>query len=300
MVLDAPGTKIREAWIIEGTPQLRGLHQGEGADRSEGDDLARYHDCPARVGGTSRTDHVRASRQPTPGRDGREARRPRNARRSRPRLHPPDAEIEQELTKDLLDRTMWIDPGKVEIDVSERCCSAERQAPLTERCRAAQQVGGTRSRPSRGRGDGGLGCRRRHTQGQAFPGAVSQMNLPAYAVEVEQIRRRLEAGNGGYEVVHASRGLEVGVYVLLAPEPDHQQPHEEDELYVVLEGRGVLNVEGKAIPVVQGQRSSSCGRRAPVHRLRGSERARGLRACVRGTAVRSAPDPLTSMSATLS
>lgn len=28
-----------------------------------------------------------------------------------------DAEIEQELTKDVLDRTMWIDPGKVEIDV---------------------------------------------------------------------------------------------------------------------------------------------------------------------------------------
>lgn len=28
-----------------------------------------------------------------------------------------DAEIEQELTKDVLERTMWIDPGKVEIDV---------------------------------------------------------------------------------------------------------------------------------------------------------------------------------------
>jgi len=79
------------------------------------------------------------------------------------------------------------------------------------------------------------------------------MNLPSHAFEVEQIRRRLEAGNGGYEVVHASPGLEVGVYVLVAPEPDHQQPHEDDEIYVVLEGRGVLNVEGKAIPVVQGQ-----------------------------------------------
>lgn len=79
------------------------------------------------------------------------------------------------------------------------------------------------------------------------------MNLPAHAFEVEQIRRRLEAGDGGYEVVHASPGLEVGVYVLVAPEPDHQQPHEDDELYVVLEGRGVLSVEGKAIPVVQGQ-----------------------------------------------
>jgi mannose-6-phosphate isomerase-like protein (cupin superfamily) len=79
------------------------------------------------------------------------------------------------------------------------------------------------------------------------------MKIPAQAFEVEQVRRRLEAGNGGYEVVHASPGLEVGVYVLVAPEPDRQQPHEDDEVYVVLEGSGVLNVEGEAIPVRQGQ-----------------------------------------------
>jgi mannose-6-phosphate isomerase-like protein (cupin superfamily) len=79
------------------------------------------------------------------------------------------------------------------------------------------------------------------------------MSLPAHAFEVEQIRRRLEAGNGGYEIVHASPGLEVGVYVLVAPEPDTQQPHADDEVYVVLEGRGVLNVEGDEIPVVEGQ-----------------------------------------------
>ncbi len=79
------------------------------------------------------------------------------------------------------------------------------------------------------------------------------MNLPSHAFEIEQVRRRLEAGNGGYEVVHTSPGLEVGVYVLVAPDPDTQQPHADDELYVVLEGRGVLNVEGDAIPVAEGQ-----------------------------------------------
>lgn len=79
------------------------------------------------------------------------------------------------------------------------------------------------------------------------------MNVAAHAFEIEQVRRRLEAGNGGYEVVHASAGLEVGVYVLVAPEPDQQQPHADDEVYVVLEGRGVLNVEGEEIPVVEGQ-----------------------------------------------
>ena len=50
------------------------------------------------------------------------------------------------------------------------------------------------------------------------------MNLPSHAFEIEQVRRRLEAGNGGYEIVHASPGLEVGVYVLVAPEPDRQHP----------------------------------------------------------------------------
>jgi mannose-6-phosphate isomerase-like protein (cupin superfamily) len=79
------------------------------------------------------------------------------------------------------------------------------------------------------------------------------MSLPPHAFEIEQVRRRLEAGNGGYEVVHASPGLEVGVYVLVAPEPDRQQPHADNEVYVVLDGTGALNVEGEAIPVEQGQ-----------------------------------------------
>jgi mannose-6-phosphate isomerase-like protein (cupin superfamily) len=73
------------------------------------------------------------------------------------------------------------------------------------------------------------------------------------AIEVEAVRQRLAAGNGGYEIVHSSPGLEVGVYVLVAPEPDHQQPHDDDELYVVLEGRGVLTVDGEETPLTEGQ-----------------------------------------------
>ena len=73
------------------------------------------------------------------------------------------------------------------------------------------------------------------------------------AIEVEAVRRRLSAGNGGYEVVHRSPGLEIGVYVLVAPEPDHQQPHEDDEVYVVLEGSGVLTVEGEETALKEGQ-----------------------------------------------
>jgi mannose-6-phosphate isomerase-like protein (cupin superfamily) len=62
--------------------------------------------------------------------------------------------------------------------------------------------------------------------------------------DVSEVKERLAAGNGGYEVVHSSPGLEIGVYVLVAPEPDRQQPHEVDEVYVVLEGHGLLSVEG--------------------------------------------------------
>ena len=74
----------------------------------------------------------------------------------------------------------------------------------------------------------------------------------AHGFEVRAVQQRLAAANGGYEVVHRSAGLEVGVYVLVAPEPDRQQPHEFDEVYVVLEGSGVLNVEGVETPLDEG------------------------------------------------
>ncbi len=74
------------------------------------------------------------------------------------------------------------------------------------------------------------------------------MNAP----DINAARRRLEAGTGGYEIVHTSPGLEVGVYVLVAPEPDRQQPHEDDEVYVVLEGRGVLTVAEQEFPLSEG------------------------------------------------
>jgi mannose-6-phosphate isomerase-like protein (cupin superfamily) len=78
------------------------------------------------------------------------------------------------------------------------------------------------------------------------------MRLQGHAFAIEEVRRRLEAGDGGYEVVHTSPGLELGVYVLVAPEPDRQQPHDDDEVYVVLDGRGVLEIEGQEFPVVPG------------------------------------------------
>jgi mannose-6-phosphate isomerase-like protein (cupin superfamily) len=71
-------------------------------------------------------------------------------------------------------------------------------------------------------------------------------------IHVQEIERRLEAGNGGYEIVHTSPGMEIGVYVLVAPEPDRQQPHDRDEVYVVLDGRGTLQIEADKVNMKQG------------------------------------------------
>ena len=69
---------------------------------------------------------------------------------------------------------------------------------------------------------------------------------------VVPVVERLRAAGGGYEIVHESPGLELGVYVLVAPEPDRQQPHADDEVYVVLEGSGVLEVEGEQVQLREG------------------------------------------------
>lgn len=74
-----------------------------------------------------------------------------------------------------------------------------------------------------------------------------------HTFEVREVERRLVEAGGGYEVVHAAAGIEVGVYVLVAPAPDDQQPHEDDEVYVVLKGGGVLEVEGEPVRLEEGQ-----------------------------------------------
>ena len=74
----------------------------------------------------------------------------------------------------------------------------------------------------------------------------------AHPFDVDAVKRSLIERGGGYQVVHSSPGLEIGVYVLVAPEPDRQQPHDEDEVYVVLEGSGILEVEGTATRLDEG------------------------------------------------
>ncbi len=91
--------------------------------------------------------------------------------------------------------------------------------------------------------------RRRHLSAGRSPGS----SVPGvHAFHVGTVAEKLRAAGGGYEIVHESPGLELGVYVLVAPEADKQQPHADDEIYVVLEGSGVLEVEGEQVTVQEG------------------------------------------------
>jgi mannose-6-phosphate isomerase-like protein (cupin superfamily) len=71
--------------------------------------------------------------------------------------------------------------------------------------------------------------------------------------DVAAVAARLGGEGGGYEVVHESPGLEIGVYVLVAPEPDRQTPHSFDEVYLVLDGEGDLEVEGESRRLRKGE-----------------------------------------------
>jgi mannose-6-phosphate isomerase-like protein (cupin superfamily) len=77
------------------------------------------------------------------------------------------------------------------------------------------------------------------------------MDAAAPAFEIDAAKERLRQ-SGGYETVFSSDATEIGVYVLVAPEPDRQQPHEDDEVYVVLEGSGVLEIEGRKVDLHEG------------------------------------------------
>jgi mannose-6-phosphate isomerase-like protein (cupin superfamily) len=75
---------------------------------------------------------------------------------------------------------------------------------------------------------------------------------PAHAFDITGAKARLCAGDGGYEIVHESTRLQILVYTLVAPEPDDQLLNAEDEVYVVLEGSGTLDVDGEQLELREG------------------------------------------------
>jgi mannose-6-phosphate isomerase-like protein (cupin superfamily) len=64
-------------------------------------------------------------------------------------------------------------------------------------------------------------------------------------------RQRAEAGRQYLEFLR-SQTFELGLYELAAGSDDAQTPHDEDEIYVVMSGRGRFVVDGHDLPVGPG------------------------------------------------
>ena len=67
----------------------------------------------------------------------------------------------------------------------------------------------------------------------------------------ELITQQKERGEFWYEFLRVPR-LYCGLYVLPAGTKDPQQPHADDEVYYVVKGRGVIQVEGDDMPLQEG------------------------------------------------
>jgi mannose-6-phosphate isomerase-like protein (cupin superfamily) len=83
------------------------------------------------------------------------------------------------------------------------------------------------------------------TQHSDKPSAPQIFNL-------DQLRAgREQSGNEHLQFLKVP-SMRMGVYALAAGAEDQQSPHEEDEVYYVLRGRAVLQVDSKDYPVEAG------------------------------------------------
>ena len=74
--------------------------------------------------------------------------------------------------------------------------------------------------------------------------------------QVFDIPNLMKLVDGGEPRLHEflrSSSLSLAVYRLPAGSKDMQSPHEEDEVYIVLEGRGHLSLEGKNEAIARGK-----------------------------------------------
>ncbi|WP_180539045.1 cupin domain-containing protein [Nevskia soli] len=61
-----------------------------------------------------------------------------------------------------------------------------------------------------------------------------------------------DPGHGAYFEFFRTPDLSCGVYRLAVSQPDLQEPHTEDEVYYVTEGRGVIRILDEDFPVEPG------------------------------------------------
>ena len=68
----------------------------------------------------------------------------------------------------------------------------------------------------------------------------------------ERWRVRQDGGGPRYEELLRCSVLSAGVYTLVVGASDPQSPHSEDEVYVVLAGRGAIELDGDTEPIAAG------------------------------------------------
>lgn len=61
-----------------------------------------------------------------------------------------------------------------------------------------------------------------------------------YTFDLDAVRRAMDAMDSKWKEFMRGESLSMGVYRLKAGEQDPQKPHAEDEVYVVLRGRGAF------------------------------------------------------------
>lgn len=69
---------------------------------------------------------------------------------------------------------------------------------------------------------------------------------------LRQLRERHAATRRLYDELLRVEALSAGIYKLAAGEADQQTPHREDEVYVVLTGRGSVEIEGEQAEISSG------------------------------------------------
>lgn len=72
------------------------------------------------------------------------------------------------------------------------------------------------------------------------------------AFRLDDLEAERASNDGAYLQFLRERNMSVGLYALNAGEPDPQQPHQQDEVYFVVSGRGAITVGMETTEVSRG------------------------------------------------
>jgi mannose-6-phosphate isomerase-like protein (cupin superfamily) len=73
-----------------------------------------------------------------------------------------------------------------------------------------------------------------------------------YAFEVDELIKQQQAEERSYLEFIRQTSMSVGMYRLDAGDVDRQKPHAQDEMYYIVQGKGVINVAGEDRTVQSG------------------------------------------------